>query len=370
MYSNYQVSARNNENQASLRSQGDSAIASGDLRAAMDFYKESIVAQEEKLLYSFVNLANLLTLIPEAKPDEIIELLIKALDCRDTDISYFRSSAKRLCFYLFMHGLEEESSAILTLAGFRKIVIREDSHFFYIPGFPRCGTTTIAATLVNGGLACDSLSQEPYTQLLGRNKGIEEEMKIVRNSYWSSTPLMQNETVFIDKSTHWLLNKAYSERLASISKNATILICTRKPAERALSAYKYGRDIGMVLSLKEAIDQEMRLVQDLGGISAIYGNKETFDHYLDMLGRIGIKLPILYPSLVMTQCKSIAPAEIIEKASFFDIDTKEFTGKAIRVDIPILVQSLGCHANKSTTQPVQGKVELEIISAALKDLVK
>lgn len=326
--------------EAPFRTLGDNAFQRRDIGTAIQMYRQSVDSEEEGMLYTYINLAAALCKADAISPAEITSLLIKALACRDFDEKYFTSSIKELCFELIILGAYEESSAILTLSGLRKKIPVAESHFIFIPGFPRCGTTTVAKALESSGEAIGSISPEPHNRLMGLGLTEGEERKIVGNSFWAPANTESRDQVFIEKSTHWLLNIFYTRKMLSFSENASFIVCKRSPVDRAVSAYNYSRDKGMPLSLEDAIKKDSQLIKALGRINTLFNDKKAFECYLTNLGKEGIPLPILYPSSIMTKIKSLVPSTLAREMSFFDIDTKELSGKAIDNHLSGVIQSV------------------------------
>jgi hypothetical protein len=354
--------------QAPLRQKADNAFQSGDLDFAIQAYRESIAAREDGLLYTYLNLACALICLSDASQDESISLLIKSLACRSQDECYFSANIKSLCFRLFVLNREEEAEAVLTLAGLRKVVPQEGSQFLFVPGFPRCGTTTIATILAESGIAVDSISPEPYTYLIASSKTYQEQKRIVHSSYWGKSVPGPSKIYFVEKSTHWLLSRFHTEMLMSLAENPLVLICTRNPVNRSFSAFKFGCDIGMNLSLENALEAEARSIQELGGVKAIYSSGETFSGYLTMLEEKGVKLPIIYPSLIMKHFSDFAPAELLKRATFFNVDTKKLSGRELEVSLSGLICQSTRRVNRSKSLIAQEDQGIDIIDSWLKRL--
>lgn len=323
--------------EAKAREQGDLAFARGNIYQAIDHYRESLKRNEPGRIYTIANLAYALRNIGVAECESICEAICEGISLRDSfGYAYFENTMRMICFWLVTQEKGQYARALLEIAGYEQVEPSSTSSFILVPGFPRCGTTAIARAFSEEPATVEPLSPEPYTESIEINPNYDSYIKqcewLKPKIYWSRRSVQHNNAkprIFIDKSTHWLLNAQFSCALIELFPISSIIISERSSFERAYSAYKFGLDQtpgSKQLSFREAVREEIELMKDAGGPRVIYEEIGAFAIFMDKLAASGISLPIVYPSFIMANYRLIGPSLITKNAVYVNIESKSISG--------------------------------------------
>lgn len=353
-----------------LRSAADLAFGEANFPLAMKLYRDSIAANENDLIYSFLHLANVCSVEGGiSRADEIRDALVSAISYKTQDLAYFHKIFPELAFRVGVYFGVNVLGDLLNSAGMSQLDFDSGSGCLCIAGFPRCGTTSLGQALVHAGIAIEPIIHEPYTEALGILE-TGEAMNLFRNSFWSwpgATGEIGSPKWFIDKSTHWLLAEEFVGNLFSAEyKKTLVLVAVRGPVQRSLSAYFFNRmQHGCLSSLSDVVAIESCLIRELGGYKAIFSSAGLFLEFVLLLSGKGIRVPILYPSIIMQQMDELLSPFHRSQISLIDL-TKGFLGQCLLPDS--IVQCISHEplpkAN-SSLKDSQSSEEADVITSAL-----
>ncbi len=362
--------------EARAREQGDLAFKTGNIHQAIVHYRESLKRNEPGRIFSIANLAYALKNIGITECDSICEIICEGTSLKDNvGYAYFENIMRMICFWLITHDKGQYARTLLEIADYEQVEPSSTSSFILVPGFPRCGTTAIATAFAEDPATVEPLSPEPYTESMGININYANYLqhceRLKPQIYWSRRSVQHNNDnprFFIDKSTHWLLNRQFSDALIELFPTSSIIISERSSFERAFSAYKFGLDQNVgsrKLSFKEAVREEIELMQDAGGARVIYEEIGAFAYFMDKLAAFGSSQPIVYPSFIMSNFRIIGPSFITKNAAFVSIDSKDISGLRNPQDAAFAMSRIATRVNSSKSLIAHGSEDHALFTAAM-----
>jgi hypothetical protein len=275
------------------RDAADKLNASRRHAAALRLYKGSLESAETGLLYTCINGCHAAVAISDK--DSVKKFIKLAIQMKNQDVAYFEKNIRLLLAEAQKLLPSDDFEMLTELLGAKKICVNHSSRFVFILGFPRCGTTTLAHTLLNTKNYIESLSPEGITSNLNEGE-YSSSIDSWLNSFFHFPG--DNGKIFLDKSTHHLLNRTYFEYLINNFPSADYIISLRSPVARSISAYRFACDQGTTQSLEFCVQKEINLLKDFS-LFNVFNSHQTFIKYVNELASIGIYMPILYPSIVM-----------------------------------------------------------------------
>lgn len=365
--------------EAKTREQGDLAFAAGNIYQAIDHYRESLKKNEPGRIYTIANLAYALKNIGIAECESICEIICDGISQKDSvGYAYFENTMRMICFWLITQDKGQHARALLEVAGYEKVEPSSTSSFILVPGFPRCGTTAIVRAFAEEPATVEPLSPEPYTELIGINTNYDSYLKqcewLKPKIYWSCRSVQHNNTnsrIFIDKSSHWLLNAQFSSALIELFPTSSIIISERSSFERAFSAYKFGldqKDGSKQLSFREAVRKEIELMQNVGGPRLIYEEIGAFTSFIDKLMASNLSLPIVYPSFIMANFRIIGSSFITKNAAFVSIDSKDISGLRNLQDANFAMSRIANRVNSSKSDTLHENEDQTLFDLAMESV--
>lgn len=322
------------------RNIADELLASRQYEAALKHYKGSLEEVETDLVYTCINGCHAAFVLGDKYSFK--KFIRLAIELKKQDIAYFEKKIKLLLAYAQRLLPLEDFELLTELLGAKKIDVDYFSRFVFILGFPRCGTTSLADTLLDSKKYIESLSPEGITSNLYIGN-YSTSVDLWLNSFFLFPG--DNGKVILDKSTHHLLNRAYFDYLVNYFPSSDYIISVRSPVERSISSYRFALDQGTRHSLEFCIQRELSLLKDLS-LFNVFNNPEIFINYLDELNRMGIFMPIIYPSIIMNNLNNFHDVSRLNNLILYNIDTKSC--HSVSAD-PYLINTLSNLSIKSNS---------------------
>jgi hypothetical protein len=151
------------------------------------------------------------------------------------------------------------------------------------------------------------------------------------------------------------------ENLIANFPKAKKIILLRDPIDRMVSAYSSCSNFKKY-TFFEALEIELSLISNLGGLSKIFNNLQLLLKLLEQMAAISLNHLILNPSLILVYKKELF-GDLLNRSDFFVIDI--FSNSNSYDDMPLFSNSLNIKNSSNKSKSLFGDDEIEKLSGFL-----
>jgi hypothetical protein len=348
------------------RETADRLFSLGSHFEALDFYKLSIENNEPGMLYSYLNGSLAANVLQDFNLS--LKWLKSAKLIANNDKNYFFDRCGILLLdYFSQAGIDffykagQELDFSVNKDAFKNIEV-------FILGIPRCGTTAVSEAISQRYNLSSGLSQEPLSLVAPQLH--EHDMTLLYSilfcfapslNLFSNTSSENTKENFIEKSTILSLSRPLMENLIANFPKAKKIILLRDPIDRMVSAYSSCSNFKKY-TFFEALEIELSLISNLGGLSKIFNNLQLLLKLLEQMAAISLNHLILYPSLILVYKKELF-GDLLNRSDFFVIDI--FSNSNSYDDMPLFSNSLNIKNSSNKSKSLFGDDEIEKLSGFL-----
>lgn len=337
----------------------DQNFSNSNHSAALSGYCYSIKEGEEGIIYSYLNGAMLACAM-----DRFLlaaKWLKTAEKIKENDPIYYKQCEKRILNKLRESIRRDLYEYLIKIFSYKKRDVAYSDFECMVLGFPRCGTTSVADAIAQDMNLRSGLVEESLDNINLSSKR-EKLWSHFLESFHYIDSIDGNEsenTKFIDKSTCISLSKELMLDLNERFPNAAIFICKRDGFDRSISAYKRCENSGN-WDFLSCVKKEILLIKQFGGITKIFNSLAVLRDFNNSMAALSLSYPIVYPTMVMENYAALMHDVDTDNLTFFNIDTKEISGKTPEMDLSELQQ-----LNTSTFVQIENQESLKKIFLSL-----